>query len=202
MKTLCFFSLLLLAFVHASEFAATACELALSSIAGEVTHETEWLYKSDDYSAFESSYSSPTPIAIEDVVLGTRTVGGNPILEDYDASFAEPDAEHWRSVHMSLERDDGVMVDIQMLRPLDWLEEAGLIEGIEFHVSLPHTTATGINRVLAIDPCPSIAEGAGNVVIGRFETRNANDLVVVTLDDGISITGTRIHAVWSLDRLG
>ena len=54
---------------------------------------------------------------------------------------------------------------------------------------------------MEIGPCPSIAEGAGNVVIGRFETRNANDLVVVTLDDGISITGTRIHPVWSLDRL-
>jgi len=35
----------------------------------------------------------------------------------------------------------------QMLRPLDWLEAAGLTDGVEFYVSLPHTTATGIARL-------------------------------------------------------
>lgn len=187
--------------VHASALAATPWELALTSFAHEATREHEWLYGGDQCAAFESSHSEPTPIAIEDVVLGTRTLGGNPIREDYDASFAEPDAEQWRSVHMSLERDDGVMVDIQLLRPVDWLEAVGLTEGAEFHVTLPHTHATGVARVFEVGPCPSIAEGEGNVVIGRFETRNAHDLVIVTLDDGTSITGTCIHPVWSLDRL-
>jgi hypothetical protein len=81
---------------HASALAATPWELALSSFAHEATREHDWLYGGDQCAAFESSPTEPTPIAIEDVVLGTRTLGGNPIREDYDASFAEPNAEQWR----------------------------------------------------------------------------------------------------------
>jgi hypothetical protein len=127
-------------------------------------------------------------------------VGENPNRDDYDLSFGQPDENTWRQVHMQLDREDGVVVDIKILRPIDWIEASGLYAGVEYHVDLPHTSAKGLARVLEIGPCPSLASGDGNLVIGRFETRDAKEVVKVTFEDGTTLTGTRIHPVWSLDR--
>ncbi|MCY2977824.1 MAG: polymorphic toxin-type HINT domain-containing protein [Planctomycetota bacterium] len=127
-------------------------------------------------------------------------MGQNPNRDDYDLVFGLPDENTWRRVHMRLDRDDGVVVDIQLLRPIDWIEASGLFPGGEYEVDLPHTSARGIARVLDIAHCPMLANGDGNLVIGRFETRDAKELVKVTFEDGTTLTGTRIHPVWSLDR--
>jgi hypothetical protein len=127
-------------------------------------------------------------------------VGQNPNRDDYDLGYGLPDENTWRQVHMRMDRDDGVVVDIQLLRPIDWIEASGLFPGGEYEVDLPHTSARGIARVLDIAPCPMLANGDGNLVIGRFETRDAKELVKVTFEDGTTLTGTRIHPVWSLNR--
>jgi hypothetical protein len=101
---------------------------------------------------------------------------------------------------MQMHRDDGVEVDIQILRPRDWIEAMDFREGAEFEVDLPHTSAHGFARIVAISACPALAAGEGSLVIGKFETRNAKELVKVTMEDDSVITGTRIHPVWSIDR--
>jgi len=185
--------------VHIASLAPVPWDLALCTVANEAASEYEWLYGEDqnDGRLYESTRSTQS---IEEVTLGSRTVGQNPNRDDYDLVFGLPDENTWRQVHMQLDRGDGVVVDIQLLRPIDWIEASGLFVGGEYDVDLPHTSARGIARVLDIAPCPMLANGDGNLVIGRFETRDAKELLKVTFEDGTTLTGTRIHPVWSLDR--
>ena len=186
--------------VHIASLAPAPWDLALCSVANEAASEYEWLYgEVQNDSRLDESTRSTTQ-SIEEVTLGSRTVGENPNRDDYDLSFGQPDENTWRQVHMQLDRDDGVVVDIQLLRPIDWIEASGLYAGGEYHVDLPHTSAKGLARVLEIGPCPWLASGDGNLVIGRFETRYAKEVVNVTFEDGTTLTGTRIYPVWSLDR--
>jgi hypothetical protein len=189
--------------VHIAALAPAPWDVVLCSVAGEAASECEWLFgQADNEDIFDQNgfLSGEFTQAIEEVTLGSRTVGKNPNRDEYDLGFGLPDENTWRQIHMQLDRDDGVVVNIQLLRPIDWIEASGLHLGCEFHVDLPHTSATGIARVLDIGPCPMLAGGDGNLVIGRFETRDAKEFVKVTFEDGTTLTGTRIHPVWSLDR--
>ena len=188
--------------VHVASLAPVPWDVALCRVASEAASEYEWLFGETDENASTQrcfQYRELTQV-IEEVTLGSRTVGENPNSDDYDFGFGLPDENTWRQVHMQLDRDDGVVVDIQLLRPIDWIEASGLFVGGEYEVDLPHTSARGIARVLDIGPCPMLASGDGNLVIGRFETRDAKEVVKVTFEDGATLTGTRIHPVWSADR--
>ena len=188
--------------VHVASLAPVPWDVALCRVASEAASEYEWLFGETDENASTQrcfQYRELTQV-IEEVTLGSRTVGENPNSDDYDFGFGLPDENTWRQVHMQLDRDDGVVVDIQLLRPIDWIEASGLFVGGEYEVDLPHTSARGIARVLDIGPCPMLASGDGNLVIGRFETRDTKEVVKVTFEDGTTLTGTRIHPVWSADR--
>jgi len=53
--------------------------------------------------------------------------------------------------------------------------------------------------VEAIEDCPEIVEGDGEVVISRFKTLQAEVMTRVTLADGSEILGTSVHPVWSIE---
>lgn len=53
--------------------------------------------------------------------------------------------------------------------------------------------------VEAIDACPPIARGEGEVVISRFKTLQAEELTRIVLADGSEFVGTSVHPVWSVD---
>lgn len=60
--------------------------------------------------------------------------------------------------------------------------------------------SVGWAKVLSIADCPPIDPvGHGRVVIGRFVTQKATNLLQLTLDDGTRITGTTTHPIWSVD---
>jgi len=49
-----------------------------------------------------------------------------------------------------------------------------------------------------LDVCPPLAFGSGEVVTGRFVTRDVDELVCIELPGGESLTGTPNHPVWSV----
>ena len=65
---------------------------------------------------------------------------------------------------------------------------------------MPELEIDGLAEVTAVRECPPIAEGEGRVVTGRFVTREAVNVITVTLTNGTEIRATDVHPIWSVDR--
>ena len=144
--------------------------------------------------------SRPFLSAIENVPLGARVPDNNPQPWDFDFSFDEVDPATWRKIEILLHRADKSVVEIEFLRPESWIEELGLSEGARFNLQLSDTEVGGTATVTAIRPCCEIADGEGHVVTGRFVTRDASNLLEVSLESGTTFVGTSNHPVWLPDR--
>jgi hypothetical protein len=88
---------------------------------------------------------------------------------------------------------------MELLRPQRWIDLLGL--DIEQIICLESSDlgAAGFAKVVGIGDCPPICAGDGRVVIGRFVTRQASNLMQVTLSDGQRIVGTDSHKFWSVN---
>ena len=147
--------------------------------------------------AAEKPYA-PIVLPIELVPLGARVDTRNPCSSDYDSSFSDP-TESWKLVRMRFTSRSGARVDIEMLRPVEWIEEKGLTCGKVLFMSNSEIEVRGTGRVIAIEQCPPIADGRGSVVITRVKTHRAGNLFVVTFENGETLTGTGKHPVWSVE---
>jgi hypothetical protein len=138
--------------------------------------------------------------SIESVAIGSRVAGENPRPWEYDDEFSEPDASTWSLARFSLQKEDGSWIDVEMIRPSWYWEQQGAIPGSYVFIEFPELEASGLALVHAIEPCPVIASGTGQVVTARILTRQVSQLVELTLEDGSTLTGTPQHPVWSVER--
>ncbi len=154
-------------------------------------------YEGDD----QHLWSSPAAhtLTIEDVPLGSRVATQNPDRSDIDDSLPDPDST-WKLVHMEFRHKNGSLVDLEMLRPVEWIESHNLRPGARVSLSHSEIETRGSGRVLSITDCPLIADGEGAVVIARIMTHRAGDLVELRFENGETLTGTGNHPVWSVDR--
>jgi hypothetical protein len=138
--------------------------------------------------------------SIEDLRLGDRVLGTNPNREEVDEFAPEPDPATWRAIRLVMTKEDGSHIDIELLRPLDWIALHAATMGATIHLDLPEMGAEGPAVVTAIEPCPTIEVGAGNVVTGRFihEAANVVDLTLQSDTEPIGVTDN--HPFWSVTR--
>ncbi len=136
---------------------------------------------------------------IETIRLGSRVVTAAPDHLPHDDEFGRPEQGAWRQLTVLQHRSDGTEIEMQLLRPAWWIQGLRLEVGTVINLQFPELGATGHAKVQAIDPCPPIESGEGQVVIGRFVSRSVTNLLQVTLDDGTQFTGTTTHPIWSLD---
>jgi hypothetical protein len=138
------------------------------------------------------------------VPLGGRVPTRNPRRWEYDDSLPEPDEATWAKLSLTVQRNDGGLVDAELLRPRAWIELHGLRAGELLPLHLAELEVSGPALVTAIEACPPIASGAGSVVTARFVTREVHRLVSIDLlgagGELETLTGTPVHPVWSLDR--
>jgi hypothetical protein len=108
--------------------------------------------------------------------------------------------ELWRTVCLVLRPGQRRQVDIELLRPVEWLASTGAEEGGWVWLDLAEMDAEGEALVLGIDPCPEIEEGPGRIITGTFAHREGwtYDLVVEGEGEAIRVTGE--HPFWSEDR--
>ena len=140
---------------------------------------------------------------IESLPIGSRVPTRNPKRFEVDPQ-PDPEQATWAKLSITVERNDGGIVDAEIIRPRSWILRNGICAGRMLPFNLPELEVSGLALVTAIDDCPPIAEGEGSVVTARFVTREVH--VVASVDvlgaDGTveTITGTTIHPVWSVDR--
>jgi hypothetical protein len=123
------------------------------------------------------------------------------------------DPTTWRFVKLHAEQrwDDGTLdtIEVETLQPLDWLKKHRARPGA--FVPLPiDLTEMGLPedmraKVVAIDPCPAIADGPGHVVTSTLSHLNRFllDLEIVNgTDQTEKITTTGYHKFYSASRGG
>ena len=136
--------------------------------------------------------------AIQDIRLGMRTFGKNPcgrIREIYD----EPDSS-WYQINLQMVKQNSGVLNIELLRPQNWLDLQGIKSGNTIYLDLPEMGAVGDASVISVLPAPPIQPGQGNVVTGRFIHQAANciNLYIEGQDNPIGCTDN--HPFWSEDR--
>ena len=140
-------------------------------------------------------------INIEDIKVGQRIRGENPIREQ--AELIEPDPATWRKLGLQMTKEDGRSLWITLLRPLDWIESHNVKQGETIQLDLEEMGAVGPAMVLAVCPCPEIEPGEGAVVTGTFQHEAGPDTKMLNLyfEGEPSPHGvTSNHPYWSLDR--
>ena len=159
-----------------------------------------WAMPVDSASTKSEAASESVPTAIEDVQLGWRVVGENPLgQETFDE---EPNEKTWRKVVLNLRSEDGSLVEISYLRPNAWFEKWKAEVGRTIDLALSEPGKSGIATVVAITPCPEISQGSGLVVTGLYRHLcEEGELVRVQFDgDTEPIVGTYNHPFWSETR--
>jgi hypothetical protein len=143
-------------------------------------------------------------IPIEQIPLGARIPTKNPKPWEYDDSLPEPDQATWAKVSITMHRNDGGIVDAELLRPRWWIAQHNIEAGKLLPMNIEELQVHGSAIVTSIDECPEIAGGEGRVVTATFKTREVNTIVraeIIGPDGTIElIEGTPIHPIWSVDR--
>ncbi len=116
-----------------------------------------------------SSFSAqPSVVPIESVPTGSRVGAINPQSWDYDDTFPEPDPYSWSRIDLVVSKDDGTIVDVELLRPDQWILDHDLFVGAELPIEVTELKVHGVAVVTAFHACPPIAAGEGEVVVVRM----------------------------------
>jgi hypothetical protein len=169
--------------------------VALSAMPGDVTQDSiwaddGWLSRSGGTAKSVVEETQPTVatdtlqvvsgqrlmVEIESVQMGARIGTRNPRPWEYDDTFPDPVREDWVKLSITVERSDGGVVDLEVLRPRDWVEQQGICSGSLLPLNIEELEVDGLAFVHTVDICPEIASGPGNVVTGRFVIRQVSSL--------------------------
>ena len=116
-------------------------------------------------------------------------------LDDEDV-----DPKTWRSLNLVLTKPDGGTLEMNLLRPLWWIQEVGIEEGKNISLSIPEMGVQGPTKVLSIEHMkPGPPRGAG-VVTGTFKHSAANVLDLQLEGESKAIGVTYNHPFRSADR--
>lgn len=105
-----------------------------------------------------------------------------------------------RHIVLKLDNPDGSWCDVELLRTVDWIEEAGArVSGVVF-LDLAEVGVRGWGKILAIKPCGVPKIGPGEMVTGTFRHSHGRigELAVESQTEPIGVTPN--HLIWSVDR--
>ncbi|MEQ8791449.1 MAG: Ig-like domain-containing protein [Pirellulaceae bacterium] len=144
---------------------------------------------------------------IQDVQVGEWVLAHNPELAEAERSAAPIEAPLWRKLTLEMIKDNGGRLDLELLRPIDWIAEQGVAPQSWIRLELREMGAVGWAKVIEVGPCPAIESPPGpgcRVVTGKYvhAAARALDMQLVNSDgrpvDSLGVTDT--HPIWSVDR--
>ncbi len=102
-----------------------------------------------------------------------------------------------------MHKDAGGSLTIELLRPIEWIEDHAAQPGSTIDRDLHEMRAVGEATVIAINDCPPIEPGSGTVVTGKFvhQCGPGTKLLCLRIEGQSEPTGvTDNHPYWSVDR--
>jgi hypothetical protein len=150
--------------------------------------------------------NSPTRVTrelvyIEDVQLGRRVVGRNPLREQTQLP-GDIHPETHRTIRLEMIQY-GTLYELAFVRSLTWLSEQQAQAGGMIQLVMTEMGLDGPARVISIEPCPEIEpdDGTGRMVVtGTMKHLAGNLLEIQTADDTEPLGVTDTHPFWSVDR--
>ena len=112
---------------------------------------SSWRASINPFSSSQASPASATPTAhstgdrrvrtqrIDQIRVGDRVVGRNPVREQAD--LVEPDPATWRKISLHMTKESGLGLCIDLLRPLPWIDEHNATPGSTIFIDLIHVLA-------------------------------------------------------------
>ncbi len=140
-------------------------------------------------------------VAISEMRVGDQVPAENPTAEK-DFEFGDTvDPPTWRKIVLLASKGDGSTADVELLRPIDWLDDLQATVGGTIELELAELGIEGPAKVLAIEPCPPIQHNrAFRIVTGTFK-HHAGKIIELHLDGVDEPIGTTPnHPFWSVDR--
>ena len=180
----------------------TLCWVVETGKTGDGIYAREHEFNADQFGRNATSLVSEcyeTLVKIEDIQLGQRILTKNPIQDEALYESANDGFSGWKQISLEVRHASGSVVDVDLLRPMEWVERIKVTVGQRFSFELTEIEIDGYGIVRSIFDAPDVDSGLGSVITGKFVNRAASDLVRVTLVDGTQITGTSKHPVWSPD---
>ena len=109
----------------------------------------------------------------------------------------------WRRLTLELERPDGSLAEVELIRPLWWLEQTGAAQGGTIHLEVTEAGLAGKARILSLsdDVTVDSRTAYGAIVTGTIFHRNAQVLSLVFDGEESQALGvTPSHPLYSADR--
>ncbi|MBL8855915.1 MAG: hypothetical protein JNK57_18260 [Planctomycetaceae bacterium] len=149
----------------------------------------------------QSGYYSQVQTPIADLQVRMRVAAFNPVVTSTQrATFQDPDPATWRMLELEMPKSSGGVLDITMLRPLEWLDAHNIVVGGSVALDMPELGAQGNAQVLGVYPCAEIKPGPGQVITATFAHPSTFQVLDVTIgegDDAETIGVTDNHPFWS-----
>ncbi|MEZ6121412.1 MAG: hypothetical protein R3C28_33320, partial [Pirellulaceae bacterium] len=85
--------------------------------------------------------------------------------------------DKWRLVRLQMAKSDGSQLDLQLLRPMEWVDALQASPRRTVHLNLAEMGAVGDATVLSVEACPAIAVKPSErhrVVTGKFVHSSAD----------------------------
>ena len=135
---------------------------------------------------------------IQDLRVGMRVLGRNPVTAEAERDLPTPDPATWRLVRVRMGREPSQFVDAELLRPLEWLDAEGATPGATIWLELPEMLVEGEAKVLAIEACATLEPRSDPVITGTF--RHVAERVVELHAAGLAapLVCTPQHPFWSV----
>ena len=165
----------------------TFAMLACFAVGGWFATQAE--LRSDPFAsaAYRSPVAPPTGSAlvtknIEDVRMGERLVGRNPLREQTQSpSIITPETH--RSVRLEMDAY-GVTYEMAFTRSLSWIAQTRAAIGDKIDFVLPEMGLDGKARVVGIDPCPEIEpdDGTGRMIVTGTMQHLASNVLALGIE--------------------
>ncbi|MDP1562755.1 MAG: Hint domain-containing protein [Pirellulaceae bacterium] len=173
--------------------ANTPCLISLPS-GNTISSEPGFL---DNYAGANVVATREALVNIQDVKLGDRVLTQNPRRDDVEYDPHNESLTDWQKISMEVRHRNGAVVDVELLRSLDWVVRNQFQIGTWISFELTDIEVDGRAFIHGIEDVDDLEVGDGELVTGRFVTRQAYDLRRVTLDDGTQVTVTGSHPFWN-----
>ena len=109
----------------------------------------------------------------------------------------------WRRLELVLERPDGSLAEVELIRPLWWLEQTGAAQGSTIHLEVTEAGLAGRARVVSLseDVTVDSRTAYGAIVTATIRHENASVIELVLDGDEVEALGvTQSHPLYSADR--